>query len=154
MRTLASIRLAIVIALAVFATEAEAHGTGWSQGTAPTAILTFYYVGGGPIAGAEIKVFAPDGPATPFQTGQSDLLGRFAFVPDRPGDWTARAVDAEGHETLARIAVADAGVVEDPSEGITGVLWLSLTANLLLALAAFRRWRGRRSASHPPVAAT
>jgi hypothetical protein len=127
---------------------AFAHGVGWSQGTAESVVLTFYYVGGGPMVDADARIFGPDG-ADPFQTLRTDGMGRLSFNPDRPGQWRAQVVDAEGHEVTASITADKAGAVSDPSVGLTGAILLSLTANLVLGIGLWRRRRRPLDASAP-----
>jgi hypothetical protein len=130
--------------LATPASPALAHGTGWSQGTSNAVVLTFYYVGGGPMSDADARIFAPGSSATAFQTARTDQLGRLVFVPDRSGAWRVTVIDAQGHEVIAAANVTEAGEVQDPTVGLTGALLLSLTANLFLAIALWRRRRNPR----------
>jgi hypothetical protein len=130
---------------------AFAHGVGWSQGNAESVVLTFYYVGGGPMANADARIFGPDD-ADPFQTVRTDGMGRLSFIPDRPGQWRARVVDAEGHEVIASITAGEAGAVRDPTVGLTGAILISLTANLVLGIGLWRRWRRALDASAPAQA--
>lgn len=46
---------------------------------------------GKPMANAAVRVFAPDDPRTPVETGYTDAAGKFAFYADRDGLWSAEA---------------------------------------------------------------
>ncbi len=92
--------------LALLASHAFAHGTGFESLGAKGVAVQLYYVGGEPMAYAEAKVFSPVDPAAPFQQGRADKLGRVAFYPDAPGTWRVVAIDSEGHAVRAEVAVA------------------------------------------------
>jgi nickel transport protein len=76
------------------------------------------YPGGGPLADASAEVFSPAEPGTPSWRGRTDRNGWVAFLPDVPGRWRVRIVDAQGHALDAGVEVASlAGVA---AEGATG----------------------------------
>lgn len=61
------------------------------------------------MAGAQVSVFAPDNPATPWLTGLTDARGRFVFAPDdRPGRWAIQVRQA-GHGAMGYVEVGAAG---------------------------------------------
>ncbi|TVR97565.1 MAG: carboxypeptidase regulatory-like domain-containing protein [Rhodospirillales bacterium] len=61
------------------------------------------YDTGQPLAEAQVAVFAPDDPRTPWLTGRTDADGRFSFVPDgREGRWAIQARQA-GHGAMGYI---------------------------------------------------
>ena len=61
------------------------------------------------LANTEAEVFSPADPSTPFWKGRSDRNGWVAFVPDAPGPWRVRVVDASGHGVTATVQVPTSG---------------------------------------------
>lgn len=144
-RAFGAFAICLCLALPWRASPALAHSIGWSQGTGAAVVLTFYYVGGGPMADADARLFAPGAGAAAFQVGRTDQLGRLSFLPDRAGLWRIDVVDGHGHEVVASATVTEAGQVRDPAAGLTGAILLSLTANLFLGIALWRTWRRGRT---------
>ena len=72
---------------------------------------------GRPIQGAEVEVFAPTDPATPWLKGTCDSDGLFRFKPDgrKPGQWDVR-VRLDGHGGIIRIPVERATLTIARSE--------------------------------------
>jgi nickel transport protein len=56
-----------------------------------------YEADGDPLAGAAWEVFSPSEPGAPHQAGRTGRNGWLAFVPDAPGAWRLRVVEAGGH---------------------------------------------------------
>lgn len=132
-----------------FPENALSHGTGYRMLTEEETVQAeFYYSGGEPMAYAEILVFGPDDDAVEFQNGRTDRMGRFAFLPDRPGEWRMIVKDGRGHAVRATVAVSDEQPGETPAgtqapersaPGVREILLgLSLIANLFLGLRVFR----------------
>jgi nickel transport protein len=61
------------------------------------------------LANTEAEVFSPADPSTPFWRGRTDRSGWVAFVPDAPGTWRVRVVDATGHGVTATLDVPTPG---------------------------------------------
>ncbi|MCD8486484.1 MAG: carboxypeptidase-like regulatory domain-containing protein [Desertifilum sp.] len=61
---------------------------------------------GEPMANAQVSIYAPGEPATPWRTGQSDRQGRYSFTPDlsKRGRWTVR-FESIGHSSIINIPV-------------------------------------------------
>lgn len=128
---------------------ARAHGTGYRTRSEGTAVsLEFYYSGGDPMAFAEVRVFGPGDTDVEFQNGRTDRSGGFSFHPDRSGEWRVEVHDGRGHAVHAAVRVNEGGtpsLIENSSsrapvssEWRDAVLGLSLIANLVLAIRAFR----------------
>lgn len=64
------------------------------------------YSTGEPMSGAQVKIFAPGDPSTPWQTGTLDEQGRYTFTPDlsKRGRWTVRVEETE-HSSFINIAI-------------------------------------------------
>ncbi|MFO8001517.1 MAG: hypothetical protein R6U46_09745 [Marinilabilia sp.] len=74
---------------------------------APLVSVNAYYSQTSPVAGADVIIFAP-GEDQPYQTGQTDSRGYFAFVPSAAGDWIFEIDDEQGHKKRVSISVDEA----------------------------------------------
>lgn len=74
----------------------------------------------GGLAGADAEVFSPADPGTPFWKGRTDRHGWVAFVPDAPGRWRVRVVDATGHGIVTEVDVPAPGAATAPPPGDPG----------------------------------
>lgn len=95
----------------------------------------------------EAKVYSPSGGDNPFQLGQTDVHGRFSFVPDAPGLWRVVVKDGLGHVAEAAVEIDDAfisgaagaKVAHSGPTAISGIQKLSLALTglaLIITLAA------------------
>lgn len=102
---------------------------------------------GKPMAGAEVRVFAPGDLTRPAATGKTDSDGKFYFSADRDGFWTAEATQ---NGEVARVSVKVSGL-EGGSERISP--WLLFGAlGVLLVIAIWYRILRARSRRRPPHA--
>jgi nickel transport protein len=91
-----------------------AHGAEIEYTVGMTVEITAAYDSGEPMSGAQVTVYAPDEPATPWLTGFCDDEGRFSFTPDtaNPGTWDVQVRQA-GHGDIVHIPIgtgsADSG---------------------------------------------
>jgi len=99
--------LPLLIAFWVIPSQLQAHGAliQWHQ--APSIVIQAKYDTGRPMAEAQVTVFAPDNPASPWLSGKTDAAGRFHFMPDPaiPGTWAVQARQA-GHGAMVHIPVS------------------------------------------------
>jgi len=140
-----------IVLLGSLPLAALAHGAGHERlADADTVSLRFAYALGEPMAAARVEVAEPG--STIVQRGQTDADGRFAFVPDRPGEWTVTADDGLGHEVVAPVTVGGAEPAEPaalpvsiPPRWLLYTLLASLAANagLVSVIVAARRQRTR-----------
>jgi hypothetical protein len=136
---------AFVVGVACAAPTASAHSVGWSiLPEADAVVLSFTYGGGEPIAFAEVTVTAPDGRV--YQKGRADRAGKFAVVlPEDAGEaeWTAAAVDGEGHSLTASFRAGSEARVVAIRDGLgqaMGVLALILLmTSIILAVELWSR---------------
>ena len=152
--TLRTVIVAAVAALlaSTAAAPAHAHGVGWTrEDSAATFALRFVYSSGEAMAFAAVSVSMPDG--TVFQKGRADREGRFAFVPNGPGEWRVHADDGTGHaldtpitveEKISTPSATPSGTVHttawiSTSRPVAVILGLSLIANLFGGLMLWRR---------------
>ncbi len=104
---------------------------------------------GTPLAGELFEVYAPAGAARPWAQGRTDPDGWLAFVPDRPGGWRVRVVEAGGHGLDVAVEVPVPGgsppaAAEAPPSLLSRALRLFLGAAAVLAVfAAAAAWRRR-----------
>ena len=142
---------ALVVALLTASPGAGAHGVGGRSLGVGAQSVEFYYASGEPMAYAAVRLFAPTDAEVPFVDGRADRLGRFAFLASEPGAWRVEANDGDGH-TISMTVQAGAAAADGGSPGgMFSVwrlaLWLSLSANILVA-ATWLRAR-RPGATHP-----
>ena len=71
----------------------------------PAVVVSSSYDGGGVPAFAGATVFGPNASESPYQSGRADASGRFAFLPDRTGEWTVLVDDEMGHRRRATITI-------------------------------------------------
>lgn len=147
--------LAALLALGWFGADARAHALLAKElASGDARVVEFSYSTGGVAAYAEAKLYGPDSADVEFQNGRTDALGRFAFLPDKPGTWTIVVADNMGHKVSHPMTLVLSG--EGPMEReaapscFSGSLWalpvvfravlgVSLLLNLFLGLALFRR---------------
>ncbi|MFW6359590.1 MAG: carboxypeptidase-like regulatory domain-containing protein [Chroococcales cyanobacterium] len=84
--------------------KALAHGTDIEYRQVSAIQIEAAYAGGQPMANAQVVVYAPNNPATPWIQGTTDEEGRFSFVPDatQSGNWEVKVRQA-GHGQLITI---------------------------------------------------
>lgn len=89
---------------------AHAHGARINYTVSTTVTIVALYDSGEAMAGAQVTVYAPDDPATPWLTGVTDGEGRFSFTPDPaiPGTWDVQARQA-GHGAISHIPIGENG---------------------------------------------
>jgi nickel transport protein len=104
----ARIIVAAALALAV-PTASRAHGVSQEvERRGPAYAVRVRYHGGDPLAGATYQVVRPGEPARVQARGKTDAQGWVEFVPDVPGRWRIRIVDATGHGRVVDVDVPNA----------------------------------------------
>ncbi len=98
---------AALVALFLAIPHAQAHSiraVSYESG----ALVVEVSFGGGEIASyAQVTIMAPNSQQE-FQSGVTDAHGRFAFLPDQPGNWRVIIDAGMGHKTTLSIEVPDA----------------------------------------------
>lgn len=93
--------------------------------------LHAFYDSGAPMSGAQVMIYAPDDPASPWGQGVTDGDGRYQFIPDATeGRWSVQIRQA-GHGTMAHVQLdgdAPATITTSGAES-----WMQRAAMLLLA---------------------
>lgn len=109
--------LAIAASLTFVAQKAIAHGVEVQYQPRQGFEVSAAYDSGAPMANAQVLIFSPENPSTPWQTVKTDAAGRFTFVPTRSGNWQVKIQQA-GHGANLTIPVADAAAA-DPTDSVT-----------------------------------
>jgi nickel transport protein len=86
-----------VAALAPPSGPAAAHETLHEVQRDRAVAVRTYESDGDPVAATPWEVYSPAQPGTPWQQGRTDRAGWLAFVPDVPGAWRVRVIEATGH---------------------------------------------------------
>lgn len=109
--------------------KASAHGTEIQYQKVQAIQIDAVYAGGQPMGNAQVTVYAPDNPSTPWKTGTTDKQGQFTFIPDasQPGNWEVKVRQA-GHGNIITIPVGEkttalAAGIQDATEGSDGRSW-------------------------------
>ncbi|OKH24964.1 carboxypeptidase-like regulatory domain-containing protein [Chroogloeocystis siderophila] len=94
--------------LSVFGSSASAiaHGVRMQARETQAIEVNAEYDTGEPMAQAQVTVYAPNDPATPWLEGTTDKNGNFIFTPDssQPGNWSVQVRQA-GHGSIVNIPV-------------------------------------------------
>ena len=86
--------------------RAIAHGAVLQYSATQAYAITAAYDSGQPMTAAQVAIFAPDNPSTPWMTGTTDAQGQFLFTPPTPGNWEVQVRQA-GHGDVVVIPVSD-----------------------------------------------
>lgn len=89
---------------------AIAHGANIQYKSTNALQINATYDSGQPMSNAQVTIYAPDDPATPWLTGTTDEKGGFIFVPDptKTGNWEVKVRQA-GHGDIISIPGAISG---------------------------------------------
>ncbi|MCH8467647.1 MAG: carboxypeptidase-like regulatory domain-containing protein [Roseinatronobacter sp.] len=120
--------------------------------TAQAIRLHAQYDTGAPMSHAQVIIYAPDNPASPWGQGVTDRAGRFEFIPDATeGRWSLQVRQA-GHGVMAHVQIGGVAPVVITATGahewLQRLVMVALVAWGGLGTALFvLRNRGRRDAS-------
>ena len=126
-RAITTVIVVLVLSLLLPA-EVLAHGVNIQYTSDIEITIVAKYDSGEPMAGAQVVVYAPDDPSTPWLTGVCDDEGRFSFTPDSssPGIWDVQ-VRLAGHGGMVHIPVGE-GTATSGSIGGYSYLQIALMA--------------------------
>ena len=122
-RVIAAVIGVLVLSL-LLPTQALAHGVTIQYSSDIEITIVAEYDSGEPMAGAQVTVYAPNDPSTPWLTSVCDDEGRFSFTPDAsiPGTWDVQ-VRLAGHGGMVHIPVGEGTAT---SGGIGGYSYLQI----------------------------
>jgi len=97
----------LLLALGI-TTIASAHGVKIEYQISMAVEILAAYDTGEPMSRAQVAVYAPDDPTTPWLTGVCDEQGRFTFTPDpsKAGTWDVQ-VRHSGHGGMLHIPIGE-----------------------------------------------
>lgn len=102
-----------------WSTPALSHGTSVEYESVQALKIQARYNGGQPMREAQVTVYSPEDPATPWKQGETDSEGVFTFTPDptQSGNWEVRVRQA-GHGSIITIPIEGNNVTEprEPKE--------------------------------------
>ena len=97
----------LLLVFAVLPRIVQGHATTYRMLDNDSAVVVqFGFVDGSPMRTADVTVFAPSDSEHAYQSGRTDLNGRFAFYPSAPGEWRVRANDGIGHLQVVAVTIA------------------------------------------------
>ncbi len=142
----------VVLALMAATSPAFAHEVLHEVQRGRAVAVHAWFPDGESLAHVQAEVFSPADERIPYWKGRTDRNGWLAFVPDVPGSWRVRIVDATGHglDTLVEVApAADAAAGSGSGPGPGGsTLAFALRpvagVALIAAIFGFLHLRGRR----------
>jgi nickel transport protein len=123
-----------------WSTKALAHGTEIDYQNVQAIQIDAKYAGGQPMGNAQVTIYSPDNPSTPWKKGTTDEQGQFSFVPDpsKPGNWEVKVRQA-GHGNIISIPVnqetvtsptnAEASGSKEVTESSNGLNLLQVSQN-------------------------
>lgn len=122
-RAIVAVIGALVFSL-LLPTYTLAHGVNIQYTSEIEIVIIARYDTGTPMAGAQVTVYAPDNPSTPWLTGVCDDEGRFSFTPDTtmPGTWDVQ-VRLAGHGGMVHIPFGEG---DTATGGIGGHSYLQI----------------------------
>jgi nickel transport protein len=129
---------------------AYAHGAKIDYTISTTVEIVASYDNGDPMLGAQVSVYAPNDPSTPWLNGECDDEGYFSFTPDPsiPGRWDIQVRQA-GHGDMIHIDIDEGMVTGGSSSGYsTGQIVLMSICVFWGILGTALYFRRRRADAH------
>lgn len=112
--------------------------------------LEFIYSTGDVAPYANIEVYSPDDHTIEYQNARTDQHGYFAFIPNKPGDWTVIMSDNMGHRTETILTFTEEDLLPQDSYNVVSTspdtelyllkdipMWLRATLGISLLLNIF-----------------
>ena len=98
----------IILPILTWSTKIHAHGSKINYRETKAIEIQATFDDGTPMANAQIVIYAPNDPATPWMKGQTDAEGKFTFVPnyELSGNWDVK-VRKSGHGDIIAIPVSN-----------------------------------------------
>lgn len=127
--------LSLVLVLG-YTSLALAHGAKFEYQAKTSYEIVATFDDGTPLSEAQVTVYAPNDPATPWDTGICDEQGHYIFTPDTSitGEWAIQIRKA-GHGGMLNIPVGEGA--EQAASGRSGYTPLQLTVMIIAVLWGF-----------------
>ena len=105
-RKLSGLVLGLVITNSVITQKVFAHGTMINYSPKESIELEAKFDNGNPMKNAQVVIYTPNNPTTPWLTSTTDDYGKFVFTPDytQQGNWTVK-VRTAGHGSILNIPI-------------------------------------------------
>ena len=126
--------------LALVGLSASAHDLVLTaERTGAAVVIRAAYAGTEPCPFAATEIFSPAAAKTEYQNGRTDRTGRFAFVPDQPGNWRVVVDDELGHRVELTVPVAEGATLAVSG---TQPVWQKALTGAALILGLMGGWYG------------
>ena len=127
--------------------KALAHGAKVEYTVDIAIDIVATYDDGEPMSGAQVVVYAPDDPSTPWLTGTCDDEGRFTFQPDtsKPGTWDIQVRQA-GHGDIVHIPVGEGTTMTGGTSGYSVLQIVVMAACVIWGIAGTALYFSRKRA--------
>lgn len=98
----------IILPIFPWSTKIYAHGSKINYRQTQAIEIQATYDDGTPMANAQVVIYAPNDPSTPWMKGQTDSKGNFIFIPNYEisGNWEIK-VRQSGHGGIIAIPVSN-----------------------------------------------
>ncbi|MEM7034897.1 MAG: carboxypeptidase regulatory-like domain-containing protein [Chloroflexota bacterium] len=105
---------AVVFFLGWQTQSTKAHGTEITYKATTAIEIEALFDTGEPMANAQVIIYAPNNPETPWLTGEADEAGHFIFSPDASitGRWDV-TIRTAGHGEILYIPIEDGTIIVD-----------------------------------------
>lgn len=99
-----------LLALALCLPAARAHDLQHTVAQSTAVVVRIAYPDGRPFSFEAYEVLRTGG-TVPVQVGRTDLDGRIAFAPGRPGEWRVKAYSEDGHGVDLTLTTTASGIL-------------------------------------------
>ncbi|WP_242343950.1 hypothetical protein [Anaeromyxobacter terrae] len=126
----------VLLLAALVPAGARAHEVLHDVDRGRAVAVRVYESDGEVLANAPFEVFSPSAPGAAYLAGRTDRAGWLAFVPDAPGPWRVKVVEATGHGLDTTIDVARSGATTQagtPAAGSAGFVLRPLLGAAVIA---------------------
>ncbi|PVV12023.1 MAG: hypothetical protein B6D77_06000 [gamma proteobacterium symbiont of Ctena orbiculata] len=134
MATSNKIRSLFLLLLLSYAPLALSHGVGLAMARQEAQVIWLRHDDDTPLADADYELSVV-GANTPYQTGQTDALGRVVFIPGDLLQWRLRVFSEDGHGVDKTFELTAAGAIHSHDDhGYSHITKLILGIGILLSV--------------------
>lgn len=122
-----------LLALVGFPGRAIAHGANIEYQTTSAIKINATYDSGQPMSKAQVTIYSPDDPATPWLTGTTDETGGFIFVPapNKLGNWEIKVRQA-GHGDIISIPLGENQISANQTQPVSSHNYTPMQKGLMI----------------------